>query len=698
MRYVLARLAGPGLVAVAMGAAAARLILRTGNSGEGADLAAAGAEIAPGSVALAGGGTAVMMAAAAAAVAVVAARLAGRVPGAWLTGGGAVCAGAGLWAAAGASGGAAQTAALILAAAGFAPAAGLQRVMITESAEALSPLGRSWPARDEDGHEIRYALYSWHWAAVTIGGGCVLALSMLHPVAPHAVLRVCGITASAGGLLTLLRPPPSSVGARDGIAVLDGPWARRSIAAAFGLGALFAGGVGPGQGLLWGEWQRSPRGVAGVMAAAAAGAAAAAVFGRWFHHLNRRRGAARAGAAGAQLMIGGGAALLGALSFTYIGLIACWALACGALALAAAGLDAATWAGMRPSVRQRVAARQVAGFALGACLAAALAAGPLAGRHDQMKTAAMSLPCIVVGCRMARRCPPAEKPGPERRAWNRSVPRRVAPDPDGPLLQLVEMGVAYDDVQVVFGANLIISQGQIVALLGTNGAGKTTTLRAISGLEPVCAGRIRYRGLDITRTPPTWRVGMGLHQIVGGEAVATGLTVEDNLRLFSHSVIGPRADAGIAAALRRFPRLEERRSQSAATLSGGEKQMLALAKAFIVKPRLLMIDEFSLGLAPALVAELVPVLRSIAERGAAVLLVEQSMNVVRGLADYAYVMDKGEIRSEGPTADWEITGDLVRSVYLAGSRDLAGSRTRVNSPERADPLRPGDSGKLERPQ
>jgi len=237
----------------------------------------------------------------------------------------------------------------------------------------------------------------------------------------------------------------------------------------------------------------------------------------------------------------------------------------------------------------------------------------------------------------------------------------------------------------------------VVLLAGLQGTGKTTTLRAISGLEPVCAGRVRYRGLDITHTPPTWRVGMGLHQIVGGEAVATGLTVEDNLRLFSHSVIGPRADAGIAAALRRFPRLEERRSQSAATLSGGEKQMLALAKAFIVEPRLLMIDEFSLGLAPALVAELVPVVRSIAERGAAVLLVEQSMNVVHGLADYAYVMDKGEIRSEGPTADWEMTGDLVRSVYLAGSRNLSGSRDRVNSPERTDPLRPGGSVKLEQP-
>ena len=225
--------------------------------------------------------------------------------------------------------------------------------------------------------------------------------------------------------------------------------------------------------------------------------------------------------------------------------------------------------------------------------------------------------------------------------------------------------MAYEGVQAVFDASLTVEEGQVAVLLGANGAGKTTTLRAVSGLEPVCAGRIGFRGLDVTRTPPTWRVGMGLHQIVGGDAVATGLTVEENLRLFSHLVPRATTDVGIADALDLFPRLRERLPRRAATLSGGEKQMLALAKALIVAPRLLLIDELSLGLAPALVTELVPVVSQIAARGTSVLLVEQSLNVACDLADRAYVMDKGEIRHRGPVTDPETMADLLRSVYLA---------------------------------
>ena len=723
MRAALTRLAGPGLVAAAMGAAAAQLILRTGG---GAGVEAGARPSAPAVAA------AVLAAVAGAAAAARAARRvsasgagagesrsppppngapgpqAARNPMAALTGGGAVCAGMGLWLAAGA--GAAQAAGLILAAAGFGPALALQRLLITDSAEALGPGGRPWPARDDEGHELRYALFAWHWAAVAFGGVAVLGLAMLRPVDASVVLRACGAIAAAGGLVTLLRPPRRPAEARDGISIPDSPWARRSAAAALGLGALIAGGAGPGLSLLRGEWQRSPQGAAGVLAAAAAAAAAAVTFGRWFHRLHRRRGAARAGAAGAQLVIAGGAALLGALSFTYVGLIAAWAAAAGAAALAAAGLDAATWSALHPSVRPTAAARQVAAFALGAALAAALAVGPLAGRHDQLKTAAAALPCIAVGVRLARRCPPPSQAGHSARDWDRAVPRRVgqgradasdaatrrfAPDAGRiasgsgtPLLRLVDVGVAYEGVQVVFGANLTVEEGQIAALLGTNGAGKTTTLRAVSGLEPVCGGRISYRGLDITRTPPTWRVGMGLHQIVGGDAVAGALTVEDNLRLFAHSVSRARAGAGIAAALEVFPRLAERRSQSAATLSGGEKQMLALAKAFIVSPRLLMIDEFSLGLAPALVAELTPVVRRIADQGAAVLLVEQSVDVACGLADYAYVMEKGEIRLRGPTADLQRAGDLVRSVYLADAGNPPQPPTAPQPPEPAEPPQP----------
>lgn len=732
---VIRRAAGLGLVAWSVGVAAAGLILGTGPPvGRGL-----------------GGLTAAAMILAAATAAVVVARTAGRVPGPIsadaaavartggrlsgppLAGAGAVCAGIGLWLAASVTVRGAWTWGLVLTAAGFALAFALQRVLIAEDFQQEST-GSEWGA---GGGEALYARFNWYWTAVIVGCLCPLAWAMLWAADPDAVLRVAGVAAATGGLLTLLVPAPGSLalstsdrsaaasasgssaspavgagtGGVGGISVPDAPWARRSIAAAFGVGALFAGMVGSGHALLSGEWQRTPRGAAGVLAAAAAGAAVAVLFGRWFHRLDRRRGAARAEAAGFQMMVGGLMALLGAFSFTYIGLIVSWSMAAGALVLAAVGLDAAAWAGLSPSARRTVAARQIVGFAWGAAAIAVLLAGPLAGRHHQVNIAVAALACIEVGRRLSRRCPPAPAAGPHRRSWSAAVPRRVRPggsEPQGgpadvalaeervrpsgsgrpqggpadaalvegrvrpggsgPLLELDGVGVAYEGVQVVFDASLTVEEGQVAVLLGTNGAGKTTTLRAVSGLEPVSAGRILFRGLDVTRTPPTWRVGMGLHQVVGGEAVATGLTVEENLRLFSHSAPRARAEAGMADALDLFPRLRERLSRRAATLSGGEKQMLALAKALIVEPRLLLIDELSLGLAPALVTELVPVVRQIAARGASVLLVEQSLNVACDLADRAYVMEKGEIRHRGPVTDPETMADLLRSVYLADAR------------------------------
>ena len=639
------------------------------------------------------------------------ARTAGRLPGAALAGAGAVGAGVGLWLASGGPGDGAWTWGLALTASGFALALALQRVLIAEvfQAEALHAglqaegphpiLQAERPEVTESEEALQadqtlYARFNWYWTALIGGCLCPLVWAMLWSADPGAVLRLAGTAAAAGGLLTLLTPatsapdspapvspPPGSASAPSlsgsapsvlpsaggawGLSVPDAPWARRSIAAAFGVGALFAGMAASGHALLSGEWQRTPRGAAGVLAAAAGGAAVAVIFGRWFHRLDRRRGAARASAAGFQMMVGGLMALLGALSFTYVGLVVSWSMAAGAFALAAVGLDAAAWVGLSPSTRRAVAARQVIGFVAGAAVAAALLAGPLAGRHHQVKIAVSALACIEVGRRLSRRCPPAAAAGPHRGAWSAAAPRRVGPGAGGPLLELDGVGVAYEGVQAVFDASLTVEEGQVAVLLGANGAGKTTTLRAVSGLEPVCAGRIGFRGLDVTRTPPTWRVGMGLHQIVGGDAVATGLTVEENLRLFSHLVPRARTDAGIADALDLFPRLRERLGRRAATLSGGEKQMLALAKALIVAPRLLLIDELSLGLAPALVTELVPVVRQIAARGTSVLLVEQSLNVACDLADRAYVMDKGEIRHRGPVTDPETMADLLRSVYLA---------------------------------
>ena len=647
MRAVAARLAGPCLIAGAIGATAARLILP---SGAGESLAAP-ALVVMALVALAG--------------ALAATRAAGRIPEQALIGAAAVCAGAGMWLAASDPGGGAGTAGLAVAAAGFGPSIALQRLLIAESAEVLHTPRLAWPARDVEGNEARFVLFGWYWTAPTVGVLGVFLASMVQSIGIVDVLRGAGVAAAAGGVLTLLRPLPCTDPGADGITVAGAPWSRRATAAAFGFGALLAGTASSGHALLAGEWQRTPQGAAGVLAATAGGAAVTVILGRWFHHLGRRRGAARAATGGHLLMLGGGMALLGAFSFTYIGLIVSWILAAGALVLAAVGLDAATWAGFRPATRRFVAARQVAGFAAGAAAAVGLLAGPLAGRHDQLRIAVSALGLIAVGYLLARRCPAEGATGHGPRAWRTTVPSRVEQGAGTPLLRLDGVGVAYEGVQVVFEAGLVVPEGRVVALLGTNGAGKTSTLRAISGLEPLCAGRIVYRGLDITRTPPTWRVGMGLHQIVGGDAVAPELSVAENLRLFAHSLPRSAAGPGIAAALDQFPRLAERRSQSAATLSGGEKQMLALAKAFITSPRLLLIDEFSLGLAPALVDELLPALRGIAARGTSVLLVEQSVDLACEVADYVYVMEKGEIRHEGTPAELQAQGDLVRSVYLA---------------------------------
>lgn len=715
------RRAGSGLVAASAGAAAAGLILGTspdaGRSLGGLTAVAMVLAAAAGAVAVARAAGRVHDTAGSVPDTVGrVARTAGRLPGAALAGAGAVGAGVGLWLASGGPDGGAWTWGLALTAAGFALALALQRVLIAEvfQAEALhAGLQAEGPhpilqaerpevTESEDAlqaDQTLYARFNWYWTALIGGCLCPLVWAMLWSADPGAILRLAGTAAAVGGLLTLLTPAPpapaplaaapsaagsvpsasapvssvstpapsvpSGVSGAWGISVPDAPWARRSIAAAFGVGALFAGMAASGHALLSGEWQRTPRGAAGVLAAAAGGAAVAVIFGRWFHRLDRRRGAARASAAGFQMMVGGLMALLGALSFTYVGLVVSWSMAAGAFALAAVGLDAAAWTGLSPSTRRAVAARQVIGFAAGAVVAAALLAGPLAGRHHQVKIAVSALACIEVGRRLSRRCPPAAASGPHRGAWSAAAPRRVGAGAGGPLLELDGVGVAYEGVQAVFDASLTVEEGQVAVLLGANGAGKTTTLRAVSGLEPVCAGRIGFRGLDVTRTPPTWRVGMGLHQIVGGDAVATGLTVEENLRLFSHLVPRATTDAGIADALDLFPRLRERLGRRAATLSGGEKQMLALAKALIVAPRLLLIDELSLGLAPALVTELVPVVRQIAARGTSVLLVEQSLNVACDLADRAYVMDKGEIRHRGPVTDPETMADLLRSVYLA---------------------------------
>jgi branched-chain amino acid transport system ATP-binding protein len=211
-------------------------------------------------------------------------------------------------------------------------------------------------------------------------------------------------------------------------------------------------------------------------------------------------------------------------------------------------------------------------------------------------------------------------------------------------------------------------------LLRTNGAGKSTLLKAISGLVEPAVGTILFDGVDITHADPRTRLDLGIVQMPGGRSVFPTLTVDECLRLagWAHRSDQAHVRSATALALERFPVLAERRSTMAGALSGGEQQMLGLAMALISKPRLLMIDELSLGLAPTIVSRLVEIVRAIHEQGTTVIVVEQSVNVALTLAERAVFMEKGEVRFTGPATELLERPDVLRSVFLEGAASALG--------------------------
>jgi ABC-type branched-subunit amino acid transport system ATPase component/predicted MFS family arabinose efflux permease len=237
------------------------------------------------------------------------------------------------------------------------------------------------------------------------------------------------------------------------------------------------------------------------------------------------------------------------------------------------------------------------------------------------------------------------------------------------LLLVRGVDVHYDQVQVLFNVDLEIDEGEIVALLGTNGAGKSTLLRAISGLVEPSNGAIVFDGRDMTHTPPDEIAGRGVTQVPGGQGVFPSLTVAENLQLASwiHRKDTARVKAATDRVLEIFPVLSGRLDEPAGNLSGGQQQMLTLGMAFIEKPRLLMIDELSLGLAPSVVGQLLEIVRALRDDGTTIILVEQSVNVALTVAETAYFMEKGEIRFHGPTSELLERPDVLRSVFLEGA-------------------------------
>jgi branched-chain amino acid transport system ATP-binding protein len=247
------------------------------------------------------------------------------------------------------------------------------------------------------------------------------------------------------------------------------------------------------------------------------------------------------------------------------------------------------------------------------------------------------------------------------------------------LLLVRGLNVSYGSVQVLFDIDLEVAEGSCVALLGTNGAGKSTLLKAISGTVEADRGAVIFDGREITHAPPNEIAAFGICQVPGGHGVFPTMTVAENLR--TAAWMQRRDKRGVADAMRRvedlFPVLHERAGDIAGNLSGGQQQMLALGMAFLSRPRLLMIDELSLGLAPVIVAQLLPLVQAMRDEGTTVILVEQSVNVALTVADTAFFLEKGEVRFRGQTKELLERPDVLRSVFLEGA--AAGFEGRVQT-------------------
>jgi branched-chain amino acid transport system ATP-binding protein len=231
------------------------------------------------------------------------------------------------------------------------------------------------------------------------------------------------------------------------------------------------------------------------------------------------------------------------------------------------------------------------------------------------------------------------------------------------MLEVSGLTVRYGPIEAVREISFRVEEGTVVSLVGPNGAGKTTTLNAISAVVPAAKGRILFQGRDITRLSPHQRVSEGIVQIPEGRLVLSGMTVRENLEMGAYRRPARGIQAGLAAVEDRFPILAERRNALAGTLSGGEQQMLAIARGLMAKPKLLLLDEPSLGLAPLLVQMIFTIISELQSEGLTILLVEQNARQALSISNFAYVMESGKIPLEG-RADHLMSDPAVVSSYL----------------------------------
>jgi len=231
------------------------------------------------------------------------------------------------------------------------------------------------------------------------------------------------------------------------------------------------------------------------------------------------------------------------------------------------------------------------------------------------------------------------------------------------LLEVSGLKVAYGGIQAVKGASFQVRQGELVSLIGANGAGKTTTLKAITGTQPVADGEIRFRGQSIKGQGPWDLVKQGLVMVPEGRGVFSRMTITENLLMGAYLRDDDEVQADIAKVFAIFPRLKERATQLAGTMSGGEQQMLAMGRALMARPQVLLLDEPSMGLSPIMVDKIFEVVADIHSRGTTVLLVEQNASRALGLANRGYVMDSGEVTMSGD-AKALLNDPKVRAAYL----------------------------------
>ncbi len=232
------------------------------------------------------------------------------------------------------------------------------------------------------------------------------------------------------------------------------------------------------------------------------------------------------------------------------------------------------------------------------------------------------------------------------------------------ILDVTALAAGYGQVQILWGISLKAPRGQLTTIVGANGAGKTTTLRAVTGSIPPWEGRVIFAGEDVTRLPAHAKAARGLVLVPEGRQLFGAMSVEDNLEMGAYSKRASRKYAqGLDQVFGLFPRLRERRRQRAGTLSGGEQQMLAIARGLMSDPQILIIDELSLGLAPVVVHQLFGTLKRLKEAGLTILLVEQNVHLALAVADHAYVIAEGKVFTEGP-ADLLAEMPEIRRAYL----------------------------------